>query len=201
MDDVTYPLPAPESPEQLERNLRVIERDLGLTRDQILADAQRFARGETLPDIYVRDDKGYFYTMLACNLGFKSEAELWAERCSTLADNLLFFLDNGQLSRAGLVALVQGISRAWMHRTEWTNPHAGTPLEQTSHFLCGTIHTAFDLGQGTSVLATVPMTCALIEAGEQTPVDLMQLLYDTIATGIAAEYDDEAHDEADDDGS
>jgi len=199
MDDATYPLPVPETPDDLERNLRIIERDLGLTREQILADAQRFSRGDALPDVYVKDDRGYLYTILACNLGFRSEADLWAERCQTLAENLVYFLESGQLSRAALAAAVQGISRAWMHRTEWTNPCAETPLAQTMQFLHGTVHTAFDLGRGTGVLATVPMVCSLIEAGEQTPVDLVQLLYDTIVTGIAAEYDDEGDDDGDQD--
>jgi hypothetical protein len=180
MEPVTYPLPVPENEEELERNLKIIERDLGFSREQIAAHAHGLKHGEPLPDVYKREERGYVYTLLSLNVGFGDDEEIWAEKSQIAADNLAQFIESGALTTKRLTAYVQAVTQAWKQRQGFKDPYTQTELGPTMTFLKGALWTAFEVGEETGIVAKVPLICQLMEAGQATPLDLLQATYDVI---------------------
>ncbi|HAI75965.1 MAG TPA: hypothetical protein DCM08_06915 [Microscillaceae bacterium] len=182
-----FPLPVPNTPEELAANLQIMSADLGLTEDEIKAHAYAFARGEGLPDIYTEDDKGYIYTIIYILTGNKSEEQLWSEKADVLLDNLLYFIEEKQVTIEEILTIMQKVVQAYIHQKESSVFYENTEMEQTFYAFEYFIRTALQFQSG--ALAMIPMLADLIRAGQQNLSDLIYYLRDTIIVGI--QEDDE----------
>lgn len=183
-----FPIPVPNTPEELAANLQIMSADLGLTEDEIKAHAYAFARGEGLPDIYTKEDKGYLYTIIYMLTGNKSEEQLWSEKADVLLDNLLYFTEEKQVTVEDILTVMKKVTQAYIHQKETPDFYENTEMEQTFYAFAYFVRTALQFQSG--ALAMIPMLADLIRAGQQNLSDLIYYLRDTIIVGI--QEDDES---------